>query len=91
MLGVPQFVCDVVTQGYKVTLCHNARVQGLPESKVSGKSAITTADFVLKAIAELCKDNLARKVVNRPVVISPLLVVINRSGKERLVINLLMT
>lgn len=41
-----------------------------------------------KAVTELCKDNCVRKVETKPVVISPLLVVTNRSGKQRLVINL---
>ena len=62
----------------------------MPETKVFGnrKSAITNEEFVSNAITELCKDNCVRKVETRPVVISPLLVVTNRSDKQRLVINL---
>lgn len=84
VLGAPQSVCDIVAQGYRLPFVT------MPESKVFGnqKSAITNEEFVSKAVTELCKDNCARKVETRPVVISPLLVVTNRSGKQRLVINL---
>ena len=84
VLGAPQSLCDIIAQGYRLPFVT------MRESKVFGnqKSAITNEEFMSKAITELCEDNCVRKVETRPVVISPLLVVTNRSGKQRLVINL---
>ena len=78
------FVADIVTKGYSLPFIM------LPGSKhqTNHNSALANASFVESAIRELVS---ARCVVESnicPVVCSPLSVVVNPSGKQRLVLDL---
>ena len=51
-------------------------------------SAITNREFVIQAISELVQNRCVVKVPRQPHICSPLSVVSNSMGKQRLVINL---
>ena len=56
--------------------------------KGNAQSALDNYDFVLDAIAELCKNRCIQEVKSRPHICSPLSVMSNSQGKKRLVLNL---
>ena len=62
----------------------------VPESKYfkNQKSAFVHSSFVSESIMDLLKNGCISQVEDRPLVCSPLLVVVGSSGKKRLVINL---
>ena len=77
-------VIDCIRDGYKLPLLSIPA----PFSGSNQKSALDSAEFVTSAIKELLANQCICKVTNKPHVCSPLLVVRNSEGKERLVINL---
>ena len=62
----------------------------VPQSKffANQKSAHENSMFVTETTQDLLDTGCIKKVHERPIVCSPLLVVVNNSGKKRLVINL---
>ena len=77
-------VIDCIRDGYKLPLLSIPA----PFSGSNQKSALDSAEFVTSAIKELLANRCICKMTNKPRVCSPLLVVRNKEGKERLVINL---
>ena len=77
-------VIECIRDGYKLPLLSIPA----PFSGSNQKSALDSAEFVTSAIKELLVNRCICKVTNKPRVCSPLLVVRNSEGKERLVLNL---
>ena len=83
-LEASQFVCDIVTSGYRLPFL------AFPPAVCAknNKSAIEHATFVSKAIQELLEAGCVTRVSSCPTVCSPLQVVVSAKGKKRLVIDL---
>lgn len=84
MLHATEPVLKTIKNGYILPF----RVVPGPYVSPNQRSAIENAIFVGEAIDELLKSGCVRQWSGVPYVCSPLLVVISRSGKKRLVINL---
>lgn len=84
VLKAPEPILSIIRQGYVLPFSER------PEGKVfkNQKSAFMYYDFVSEAVADLLKNGCIRQVQQRPLVCSPLLVVVGGTGKRRLVINL---
>ena len=54
----------------------------------NNKSALENMSFVSEAVSELVGDGRVIEVPFKPIVINPLTVSINRSGKKRLILDL---
>ena len=83
-LKAPAPIISIIKQGYILPFV------SVPEEKFfnNQRSAFEHHSFVSSAISDLLRDGCVKQVPNRPVVCSPLLVVVSNSGKKRLVINL---
>ena len=83
-LQAPEPIIDCMTDGYKLPL-----LLAPPRfSKPNHQSALDNVDFIQSSLAELLSNRCVRMVTEVPHVCSLLSVVINRSGKKRLVLNL---
>ena len=84
VLEAPQHIIDCIKEGYKLPLL------SLPEpfKRHNHKSALQDKEFVTQAISDLIHNRCVAKVEDAPLVCSPLSVVVNDSGKKRLVIDL---
>ena len=82
--GPTQYIIDCIKEGYKLPLL------SLPEpfKRHNHKSALQDKEFVTQAISDLIHNRCVAKVEDAPLVCSPLSVVVNDSGKKRLVIDL---
>ena len=83
-LQAPESILSIIRQGYILPFV------SVPESKffANQKSAHENNMFVTETTQDLLDTGCIRKMHERPIVCSPLLVVVNNSGKKRLVINL---
>ena len=77
-------VLESIKVGYKLPLLSVPRLY----YRSNAKSALDNAEFVTVSILEMLENRCIRTVDDRPHVCSPLLVVTNREGKKRLVLNL---
>ena len=59
-----------------------------PFEQCNHKSTLDHLDFVSESVLELVNNRCVREVQERPVICSPLSVVVNYEGKCRLVLNL---
>ena len=75
---------ECIREGYKLPLLRMPRVF----YKDNAKLATENSEFVTDAIIELCKNHCIQKVESRPHICSPLSVVSNSQGKNRLVLDL---
>ena len=77
-------IVSILKQGYILPFLR------VPEGKTFSNqiSVIKNKKFVSQAVRELTMDGRLREVQEPPTVCSPLLVVTNRVGKQRLVLNL---
>ena len=84
VLKAPRPVLDIISNGYILPLMQ------LPNQfeGANQKSALTHSVFVDESVADLLDKGCVKVVHRTPHVCSPLLVVVNSSGKKRLVINL---
>ena len=84
VLEAPPQIIDCIKEGYKLPLL------SLPEPyrKPNHKSALQNKEFVNQAVSDLINNRCVVIIENVPPVCSPLSVVINDSGKKRLVIDL---
>ena len=84
VLKAPEPVLSIINQGYILPFA------SVPEGKwfKNNSSALVHKGFVTETVTELLANKCVRFVSERPMVCSPLLVVIGSSGKKRLVINL---
>ena len=80
----PEFVLNVIRH------CYSLPFMSVPESRFfsNQKSAFEHCDFVTESVEELKAHGCIRQVEARPLICSPLLVVLGNLGKKRLVINL---
>ena len=78
------WIVSCIKEGYKLPL------SSLPKSYSQPNQALALANkkFVTQALSELVKNHCVVKVPSQPQVCSPLSVVSNSAGKQRLVINL---
>jgi hypothetical protein len=78
------FVAGIITEGYRLPFLR------LPEPvfQLNHRSALRNASFVCDAIAELVSGRCVVEHASCPIVCSPLSVVTNASGKQRLVLDL---
>ena len=84
VLEAPQYIVDCIKEGYKLPLL------SLPEP-FKGRnhmSALHHKEFVSQAISDLIHNRCVAKVEDTPPICSPLSVIVNDSGKKRLVIDL---
>ena len=78
------WIISCIREGYKLPLCSLPK----PYIRPNQASAITNREFVTQAISELVQNCCVVKVPRQPHICSPLSVVSNSMGKQRLVINL---
>ncbi|XP_072025653.1 uncharacterized protein [Amphiura filiformis] len=78
------FVLSIIQNGYKLPLITTPPVIVLKNNK----SALDNSDFVYEAINDLVKKGLVLQVSEKPTVINPLTVSIQKSGKKRLILDL---
>ena len=81
VLKAPEPVLSIINQGYILPFA------SVPEGKWFKNNSLALG-FVTETVTELLANKCVRFVSERPMVCSPLLVVIWSSGKKRLVINL---
>ena len=84
VLKAPSPIIECIRDGYKLPLLSTPA----PFSGSNQSSALESAEFVTSALSELLVNRCIRKVNDKPRICSPLSVVRNSEGKERLVLNL---
>ena len=84
VLKAPGPTIECIKDGYKLPLL----AIPAPFSGPNQKSALESAEFVTSALSELLVNWCIHKVSDKPRICSPLSVVRNSEGKERLVLNL---
>ncbi len=84
VVQAPAPIISIVKQGYILPFVT------VPENKMlSNQSSVYMhEEFVTQAVLELVQNRCVRVLHDPPKVCSPLLVVVNRAGKKRLVLNL---
>ena len=83
-IGTLDFILDVIKEGYKIPfIC-------TPPTKhySNNASALREADFVDQAIAEFLAHNRVEELSSPPVILNPLTVSVQSSGKKRLILDL---
>ena len=83
-IHAPQFILDVIEYGYKLPLLQIPP----PFTAKYNSSALEQPDFVESAINDLISNDFATEVFEPPVIINPLSVSIQKSGKKRLILDL---
>ena len=83
-IGTLDFILDVIKEGYKIPFISTPP----PKHYSNNASALREADFVDQAIAELLADNRVEELSSTPVIINPLTVSVQNSGKKRLILDL---
>ena len=78
------FILDVIKEGYKIPFISTPP----PKHYSNNASALREADFVDQAIAELLADNRVEELSSPPVILNPLTVSVQNSGKKRLILDL---
>ena len=78
------WIISCIKEGYKLPL------RSIPDPYIrpNQASALANKEFITQAISEMVQNRCVVKVANQPHVCSPLSVVSNSVGKQRLVINL---
>ena len=84
VLKAPGPIIECIKDGYKLPLLSIPA----PFSGSNQKSALESAEFVTSTLSELLVNRCIHKVSDKPRICSPLSVVRNSEGKERLVLNL---
>lgn len=78
------FVIQSVNEGYKIPFVSRPP----PFVKENNRSAFSHAEFVNDAVSELLFDGRIEEVFETPVIINPLSVSVQSSGKKRLILDL---
>lgn len=83
-IGTSKFILNVIEGGYMLPFL------SLPEPAVfrNNRSSLAHADFVEDAIRELVESNRVLEVVEPPMVVNPLSVSVQATGKMRLILDL---
>ena len=84
-LPASQFILNVISQGYKIPFFQLPT----PFYKANNDSARGNSSFVTIAVNELVSLNLIKEIFCAPDIINPLFVSTQRSGKQRLVLDLI--
>ena len=84
VLKAPSPIIEYIKDGYKLPLLSIPA----PFSGSNQKSALESAEFVTSTLSELLVNRCIHEVRDKPGICSPLSVVRNSEGKERLVLNL---
>ena len=84
LLPSSQFILNVISQGYKIPFFQLPT----PFSKANNASARNNSSFVTTAVNELLSLNLIEEIFCAPDIINPLSVSTQRSGKQRLILDL---
>ena len=83
-IGTFDFILDVIKEGYKIPFISTPP----PKHFSNNASALREAYFVDQAIAELLADNRVEELSSPPVILNPLTVSVQTSGKKRLILDL---
>ena len=83
-IHAPQFILDVIEYGYKLPLLQIPP----PFTARNNSSALEQPTFVESAINDLIINGCVTEVFEAPVIINPLSVSIQKSGKKRLILDL---
>ena len=83
-IKAPAAILDTIEVGYILPL----KSEPTPYFRANHQSTSEHSTFVQESVAQLCSTGCVTEVHTRPFICSPLSVVVGRSGKERLVINL---
>ena len=83
-LEAPPWILDIIENGYLLPFYSEPE----PYTRPNQKSALIERDFVKGAVADLLAGGHIEVAQEAPHVCSPLSVIINQSGKKRLVVNL---
>jgi hypothetical protein len=83
-IGASQFILDTISRGYIIPFLSTPSSAEFPNNK----SSLKHADFVKVAIGELVEASLAVGCDKAPIVVNPLSVSIQSSGKKRLILDL---
>ena len=83
-IGTSKFILNVIERGYMLPFL------SLPEPAVfrNNRSSLAHADFVEDAIRELVESGRVLEVVEPPLVVNPLSVSVQATGKMRLILDL---
>ena len=79
-IGTLDFILDVIKEGYKILFISTPP----PKHYSNNASALREADFVDQAIAELLADNRVEELSSPPVILNPLTVSVQTSGRSGL-------
>ena len=82
-IGTLDFILDVIKEGYKIPF-----ISTPPSKHYSSNASLREADFVDQAIAELLAHNRVEELSSPPVILNPLTVSAQNSGKKRLILDL---
>ena len=83
-LGANEFVLDTIKNGYKLPFIHIPR----ESYKINNKTDMDNTDFVSDTIIDLIDSGSVIEVPFKPIVVNPLSVAFNSSGKPRLILDL---
>lgn len=83
-INANRFIVNVIQFGYRIPFVSTP----LAKRFVNNKSAFEHHDFVTNAISELLANSTTVEVPSVPLVVSPLSVSVNSSGKKRLILDL---
>ncbi|XP_072030100.1 LOW QUALITY PROTEIN: uncharacterized protein [Amphiura filiformis] len=83
-IGANPVVLDIISNGYKLPLISTPPRNVLKNNK----SAFQNSEFVSQAIAELLDKGLISECNEIPLVVNPLSVSVQKSGKKRLILDL---
>jgi len=86
-IGASDFVVSVIEKGYVIPFIETPK----PSFKRNNRSAENNLDFVLEAVKELVDSGRVVKTPFKPIVVNPLSVSENKSGKKRLILDLRIT
>ena len=83
-IGAPRFILDVIEFGYKLPFFQIPP----PFFAVNNSSALSESAFVDSVINDLIVQGCVTEVFEAPVIINPLSVSVQKSGKKRLILDL---
>ena len=83
-IGASQFVLDIIENGYAIPFYETPRKAEFSNNA----SALSHSLFVEESIKELCKLGHVVRMKEKPIVVNPLTVSVNKKGKERLILDL---
>lgn len=86
-IGASSYITGVLRHGYLIPFIHTCCT---PSSVFlhNNRSALDNMPFVTEAVADLVNTGRVIEMPFRPLVVNPLTVSINRSGKKRLILDL---